>query len=91
MSNIPRSTVVTRRDAVVRRGLRHVRRSIVEQPGMFTLAVLASSLYGAMTVVSAWVIGQITERVLLPAFADASAARAPQDWTAEAPAPGGAP
>src|SRR6476620_3534880 len=70
MSNIPRSTVVTRRDAVVRRGLRHVRRSIVEQPGMFTLAVLASSLYGAMTVVSAWVIGQITERVLLPAFAD---------------------
>ena len=59
-----------RRDAVVRRGLRHVRRSIVEQPGMFTLAVLASSLYGAMTVASAWVIGQITDRVLLPAFAD---------------------
>ena len=36
-----------RRDAVVRRGLRHVGRAIVEQPGMFTLAVLASSLYGA--------------------------------------------
>jgi len=62
--------VARRRDAVVRRGLRHVRRSIVEQPGMFTLAVLASSLYGAMTVASAWVIGQITNRVLLPAFAD---------------------
>ena len=29
---------------------------------------------------------------LLPAFADASAARAPQEWTAEAsPAPGGTP
>jgi ATP-binding cassette subfamily B protein len=62
--------VARRRDAVVRRGLRHVRRSIVEQPGMFTLAVLASSLYGVMTVASAWVIGEITDRVLLPAFAD---------------------
>jgi len=37
---------------------------------MFTLAVLASSLYGAMTVASAWVIGEITDRVLLPSFAD---------------------
>ena len=59
-----------RRDAVVRRGLRHVGRAIVEQPGMFTLAVLASSLYGAMTVASAYVIGEITDRVLLPSFAD---------------------
>lgn len=57
-----------RRDAVVRRGLRHVGRGIVEQPGMFTFAVLASSLYGAMTVASAWVIGEITDRVLLPSF-----------------------
>src|SRR6478672_10565027 len=37
---------------------------------MFGLAVAASSVYGAMTVASAWVIGQITNRVLLPAFAD---------------------
>ncbi|MGY2002901.1 ABC transporter ATP-binding protein [Blastococcus sp. SYSU DS1024] len=57
-----------RRDAVVRRGLRHVRRAIAEQPGMFTLALLASSLYGAMTVASAYVIGEITDRVLLPSF-----------------------
>jgi len=62
--------VARRRDAVVRRGLKHVGRSIVEQPGMFTLAVLASSIYGAMTVASAWVIGEITDRVLLPSFAD---------------------
>ncbi|HEV7871347.1 MAG TPA: ABC transporter transmembrane domain-containing protein, partial [Modestobacter sp.] len=39
-----------------------------EQPGIFTLAVLGSSLYAAMTVASAYVIGGITERVLLPAF-----------------------
>nr|WP_239520300.1 ABC transporter ATP-binding protein [Blastococcus saxobsidens] len=37
---------------------------------MFTLALTASSLYGAMTVASAWVIGEITDRVLLPSFAD---------------------
>ena len=53
-----------RRDAVVRRGLRHIGRAIGEQPGMFTLAVLGSSLYGAMTVASACVIGEITDRVL---------------------------
>ncbi|MGZ4546307.1 MAG: ABC transporter ATP-binding protein [Blastococcus sp.] len=58
-----------RRDAVVRRGLRHVGLAIVEQKGMFTLAFLASSLYGGMTVASAWVLGAITNRVLLPAFA----------------------
>ena len=59
-----------RRDAVVRRGMRHILRAITGEPGMFTLAVLASSLYGGMTVASAWVIGKITDRVLLPSFAD---------------------
>jgi ABC-type multidrug transport system fused ATPase/permease subunit len=54
----------------VRRGLRHICRAIVEQPGMFTLAVAASSLYGGMTVLSAWVIGEVTDRVLLPSFAE---------------------
>jgi len=60
--------VPRRRDAVVRRGLRHIRRAVREQPGIFTLALLGSSLYGAMTVASAYVIGGITDRVLLPAF-----------------------
>ncbi|TYP84903.1 ABC transporter ATP-binding protein [Blastococcus xanthinilyticus] len=57
-----------RRDAVVRRGLRHIGRAVREQPRMFTLAFLASSLYGGMTVASAYVIGEVTDRVLLPAF-----------------------
>jgi ATP-binding cassette subfamily B protein len=60
--------VPRRRDAVVRRGLRHIGRAVSEQPGIFTLAVLGSSLYGGMTVASAYVIGGITDRVLLPAF-----------------------
>ncbi|SEL39503.1 ABC-type multidrug transport system, ATPase and permease component [Blastococcus sp. DSM 46786] len=59
-----------RRDAVVRRGLRHIRRAVREQPRMFTLALLASSLYGGMTVASAYVIGEVTDRVLLPSFED---------------------
>ncbi|WP_448619791.1 ABC transporter ATP-binding protein [Geodermatophilus sp. URMC 65] len=59
-----------RRDAVVRRGMRHVRRAIVEQPGMFTLAFLASSLYGGMTVASAYVLGEVIDRVVLPALDD---------------------
>ncbi|MDK3256050.1 ABC transporter ATP-binding protein [Blastococcus capsensis] len=57
-----------RRDAVLRRGFRHIRRAVAEQPRMFALALLASTLYGGMTVASAWVIGEITSRVLLPAF-----------------------
>ena len=59
-----------RRDAVVRRGLRHVGRAVAEQPGMFALALTASTLYGAMTVASAYVVGGIVDRVVLPAFAD---------------------
>jgi ATP-binding cassette, subfamily B, bacterial len=60
--------VPRRRDAVVRRGLRHIGRAIAEQPRWFTLAVLASSVYGGMTVASAWVVGEVTNRMLLPAF-----------------------
>src|SRR3954451_888362 len=65
-----RTPVPRRRDAVVRRGPRPTRRAVSEQPGIFTLAVLGSSLYAAMTVASAYVIGGITDRVLLPALDD---------------------
>jgi len=50
--------------------MRHVRRAIVEQPGMFTLAFVASSLYGGMTVASAYVLGEVVDRVVLPALDD---------------------
>ena len=61
-----------RKDAVVRRGLRHVSVAVREQPGIFTLAVLGSSLYAGMTVASAYVVGQVTQRVVLPAFSTRS-------------------
>jgi ATP-binding cassette subfamily B protein len=50
--------------------MRHVGRAIAEQPGMFTLAFLASTLYGGMTVASAYVLGEVTDRVVLPALDD---------------------
>nr|WP_218860667.1 ABC transporter ATP-binding protein [Petropleomorpha daqingensis] len=50
--------------------MRHVGRAIREQKGIFALAVLGSSLYGAMTVASAYVIGGVTDRLILPAFRD---------------------
>lgn len=59
-----------RRDAVVRRGIRHVGRAIARQPGIFSVAVTASSLFAVMTVASAYVIGEITDRVVLPSFED---------------------
>ncbi|WP_175486378.1 ABC transporter ATP-binding protein [Geodermatophilus poikilotrophus] len=49
--------------------MRHIGRAIAEQPGMFTWAFAASVLYGGMTVASAYVIGAVTDRVVLPAFA----------------------
>src|SRR3954467_15578380 len=35
---------------------------------MFALAFVASSIYGGMTVASAYVIGEVTNRVILPSF-----------------------
>ncbi|WP_460302616.1 ABC transporter ATP-binding protein [Actinocorallia aurea] len=42
---------------------------------MFALSVVASALYGGMTVASAWVLGEVTERVILPAFAAGEAGK----------------
>jgi ABC-type multidrug transport system fused ATPase/permease subunit len=59
---------------VMRRGFRHIGLAVREQRGMFTWAVLGSSLYGAMTVASAYVVGGITERVILPSVERGSVA-----------------
>ncbi|OLT28671.1 ABC transporter permease [Actinomadura sp. CNU-125] len=44
------------------------------EPRVFTLSVLASALYAAMTVATAQVLGMVTEDVVLPAFEDGRAA-----------------
>ena len=43
------------------------------QPKIFAAALLGSSLFAVMTVASAYVIGEITERVVLPSFDRGSA------------------
>ncbi|HVE28981.1 MAG TPA: ABC transporter ATP-binding protein [Mycobacteriales bacterium] len=55
---------------VLVRGLRVLGIGIREQWRVFTLAVIGSALYGAMTVASAFVLGRITSQVIVPAFED---------------------
>src|SRR4051794_33852031 len=38
------------------------------EPRLFTAAVVGSALYAAATVGSAWVLGRVTQDVVLPAF-----------------------
>lgn len=55
--------------AVMRKGLGVLWVAIRSEPLMFTVAVLASALYGMMTVASSWALGWATENVVFPAFA----------------------
>jgi ATP-binding cassette subfamily B protein len=54
--------------SVTRRGFAVLRVAIREEPGIFTLSVLASILYGAMTVADGWALGRVTDQVIRPAF-----------------------
>lgn len=54
--------------AVMRQGLRVLGVAIRTEKAVFSAAVLSSSLYGGMTVASAWALGWATENVVLPAF-----------------------
>ncbi|MGW6775625.1 ABC transporter ATP-binding protein [Streptomyces sp. NPDC055037] len=60
MSGTDRSTL--------RRGLGVLSVAVREEPWIFTAALLASCLYGVAPVATSWVLGRITEGVVLPAF-----------------------
>ncbi len=53
----------------MRRGLRIVWRGIRDEPGMFSIAVAGSAVYGIGTAGAGWVLGRLVENVLAPAFA----------------------
>jgi ATP-binding cassette, subfamily B, bacterial len=53
---------------VLLRGLRVLGIGIKEQWRVFALAVIGSALYGGMTVASAFVLGRVTSRVIVPSF-----------------------
>ena len=50
------------------RGLGLIGRAIREQPRIFTVAFLGSSAFGMLTVASAFVVGQVVRRIVVPAL-----------------------
>jgi ABC-type multidrug transport system fused ATPase/permease subunit len=54
--------------SVTRRGFAVLRVAIWEEPWVFALSVLASMLYGAMTVADGWALGWATDHVVRPAL-----------------------
>ena len=56
------------RSDTLRRGFRVLGRGIRDEPRAFTIAVSGSAVYALMTVGSAWVLGGVTDRVIVPAF-----------------------
>ncbi len=56
--------------AVLRRGLWILWLAIREEPRIFSAAAIGSAVYGVTTVGAAWVLGIVTDKVVLPAFRD---------------------
>ena len=56
------------RSRVLGRGLGLIWRAIREQPRIFALALLGSAGFGALTVASAFVVGEVVGRVVMPAL-----------------------
>src|SRR5918999_3290061 len=54
---------------ILRAGLRVLWVAVRAEPHVFTISVLGSALYAATTVGTAWVLGEVTQEVMLPAFA----------------------
>ncbi|GAA1123244.1 ABC transporter ATP-binding protein [Nocardiopsis composta] len=52
------------------RGLKVLWVAMRSEPAVFGVAVLGASLHAAVTVASSWVLGRVTDQVILPAFAD---------------------
>ncbi|MGH8908487.1 MAG: ABC transporter ATP-binding protein [Egibacteraceae bacterium] len=60
---------------VVRRGLRILGHAIAMAPRPFAFAMASSTLYAGMTIASAFVLGGITDRVIVPALASGEVSR----------------
>jgi ATP-binding cassette, subfamily B, bacterial len=57
---------------VLRRGVRILGVAVREQPRIFALATFGGVVNASMLVASAWVLGRITDDVIVPAFAEGS-------------------
>ncbi|HEX3004859.1 MAG TPA: ABC transporter ATP-binding protein, partial [Angustibacter sp.] len=61
-------TSLTTRPYTLRRGLFVLGQGIRQAPGIFTLAVVGSALYGVMTAGTAWALGKVTRDVIAPSL-----------------------
>ena len=52
--------------AVVRDGVKLVGRFVKMHPGAFAIAVAGSSLYAGAIIAASWVIGWVTDNVIIP-------------------------
>ncbi|HEU4946088.1 MAG TPA: ABC transporter ATP-binding protein [Kribbella sp.] len=59
---------VPSKGSVTRRGFAVLRVAIYEEPFVFAFSVVASMLYGAMTVADGWALGWATDHVIRPAL-----------------------
>jgi ATP-binding cassette subfamily B protein len=59
---------VPSKGSVTRRGFAVLRVAIWEEPWIFAFSVIASALYGAMTVADGWALGWATDHVIRPAL-----------------------
>jgi ABC-type multidrug transport system fused ATPase/permease subunit len=69
----PAARVIDETGSVLRRGLRILGLAIREEPRLFTLSVTGSALFGLATVASSYVLGEVTQRVIVPSLDDGHA------------------
>ncbi|WP_007519109.1 ABC transporter ATP-binding protein [Pseudofrankia saprophytica] len=60
--------------SVIRRGLRILLLAVREERRLFALSVFGSALFGLATVASSYVLGEVTQRVIVPSLRDGHAA-----------------
>jgi len=59
--------------SVIGRGLRILLLVVREEPRLFALSVFGSALFGLATVASSYVLGEVTQRVVIPSLRDGHA------------------
>jgi len=59
--------------SVIGRGLRILLLVVREEPRLFALSVFGSTLFGLATVASSYVLGEVTQRVVIPSLRDGHA------------------
>ncbi|WP_432491317.1 ABC transporter ATP-binding protein [Kineococcus gypseus] len=65
-------------------GMRTLARGAREEPTLFWTAILGSAIYGAGTAASGWLVGRVTDRVVVPAVTGSGGVSTSEVWLAGA-------